>query len=64
MQRANASEGSPVARWQTLPRERQLHWLLRLGGVGCFLGHGTYGLMTKEAWMPYCGVVAIDRAWA
>src|SRR5262249_26011600 len=64
MQRANASEGSPVARWQTLPRERQLHWLLRLGVIGCFLGHGACGVLTKAAWVPYFGVVGIDRAWA
>jgi len=64
MERANASVGSPVARWRTLPLERQLHWLLRLGVIGCFLGHGAYGLMTKEARVPYFGVVGIDRAWA
>src|SRR5262249_42847829 len=64
MERANASVGSPVAWWRTLPRERQLHWLLRLGVVGCFLGHGAYGVLTKEGWVPYFGVVGIDRAWA
>jgi hypothetical protein len=53
-----------VARWRALPLERQLHWLLRLGVVGCFVGHGAYGLLTKEAWVPYFGVVDIDRTWA
>ena len=44
-----------VTRWQTLPIEHKLYWLLRLGVVGCFIGHGAYGFMTKEAWVPYCG---------
>jgi hypothetical protein len=47
-----------------LPIEHKLHWLLRLGVVGCFIGHGAYGLLTKEAWIPYFGVVGIDHAWA
>ena len=64
MERANACAASPVARWRTLPIEHKLHWLLRVGVVGCFIGHGTYGLLTKEAWVPYFGVVGIDRAWA
>jgi hypothetical protein len=53
-----------VARWRTLPSVHRLHWLLRLGVVGCFLGHGAYGLLTKEAWIPYFDVVGIDRVWA
>src|SRR5262245_27626959 len=53
-----------MTQWRTLPLERKLHWLLRLGVVGCFLGHGAYGVLTKEAWVPYFGVVGIDRAWA
>jgi hypothetical protein len=56
--------GSLVVQWRTLPRERQLHWLLRLGVIGCFLGHGAYGVLTKAAWVPYFGVVGIDRACA
>ena len=55
---------SLVERWQTLPIEYKLYWLLRLGVIGCFIGHGAYGFITKEAWVPYFGVVGIDRAWA
>jgi hypothetical protein len=54
----------PNARWRTLPLEHQLHWILRLGVVGCFIGHGAYGFLTKEAWVPYFGVVGIDHTWA
>jgi hypothetical protein len=64
MESVNACGMPAVARWQILPLERKLHWILRLGGVGCFIGHGAYGLLTKEAWVPYFGMVGIDRAWA
>ena len=64
MERSNTCAMSPVVRWQRLPVERKLHWLLRLGVVGCFLGHGAYGVLTKEAWVPYFGVIGIDCAWA
>src|SRR6266851_1286230 len=64
MERVKACGMPAVARWRTLPLERQLHWILRFGVVGCFLGHGAYGLLAKEAWVSYFGVVGIDRAWA
>lgn len=64
VEQTDASEVSPVARWQTLPIEHKLYWLLRLGVIGCFIGHGAYGFLTKEAWVPYFGVVGIDRTWA
>jgi hypothetical protein len=64
VEQANAGEMSPIARWQTLPIEHKLYWLLRLGVIGCFIGHGAYGFITKEAWLPYFGVVGIDRTWA
>jgi hypothetical protein len=64
VEQANAGEVSPVERWQTIPIEYKLYWLLRLGVIGCFIGHGAYGFITKEAWVPYFGVVGIDRTWA
>ena len=64
MERSNVCAVSSVVQWRTLPIERKLHWLLRIGVIGCFIGHGAYGLLTKEAWVPYFGVVGIDRAWA
>jgi len=64
MERLNTCGVRAVGRWRTLPIEHKLHWLLRLGVIGCFIGHGAYGFMTKEAWVPYFGVVGIDRAWA
>src|SRR4030095_5080578 len=64
MERLNTCGGGAVGRWRPLPIEHKLHWLLRRGVVGCFIGHGAYGFITKEAWVPYFGVVGIDRAWA
>jgi hypothetical protein len=64
VERSHTWTRSPVERWQRRPMERKLHWLLHLGVVGCFLGHGAYGFLTKEAWVPYFGVVGIDRTWA
>src|SRR5262249_20895028 len=64
MERANAWAVSSAARWRTLPTEHKLSWLLRVGVIGCFIGHGAYGLLTKAAWVPYFGVVGIDRTWA
>src|SRR5712691_13306168 len=63
MQQSSLDGVPTVARWRTLPNAYTLHWLLRFGVVGCFIGHGAYGLMTKEAWVPYFGVVGINRAW-
>ncbi len=44
--------------------ERTIHWLLRLGVAGCFIGHGAYGFITKEDWVPYFGFVGIGRGTA
>src|SRR5262245_59168797 len=64
MEPVNVSGVPAFAQWQTLAREQQLHWLLRLGIIGCFIGHGAYGFLTKEAWVPYFGVIGIDCTWA
>lgn len=62
MDRAHPWAVPAVGWWRTLPLERKLHWILRLGVVGCFIGHGAYGVLTKEAWVPFFGVVGIGRA--
>ena len=64
MEISNACGMPVVIWWRNLPIAHKLHWLLRLGVVGCFIGHGAYGFLTKEAWVPYFGVVGIDHAWA
>jgi hypothetical protein len=64
MKRSSAWAMLAVALWRTLPIERQLSCLLRVGVIGCYLGHGAYAVLTREAWLHYFGVVGIDRARA
>jgi len=40
-----------------------LPWILRTGVALCFLGHGAFGLITKQAWLPYFAVAGIPEAW-
>lgn len=45
--------------------ERTLELLLRIGVAGCYIGHGAFGVMGKQAWLPYFAVAGIgpDLAW-
>jgi hypothetical protein len=36
-------------------------WCLRIGAAACFIGHGAFGVITKEAWLPYFAVLGIGR---
>jgi hypothetical protein len=40
-----------------------LPWILRTGVALCFLGHGAFGLITKQAWLPYFAVAGIPEVW-
>ena len=40
---------------------RNVHWALRIGAAACFIGHGAFGIITKEAWVPFFGFVGIPR---
>lgn len=41
-------------------------WLFRIGIASCFIGHGAFGILTKQAWLPYFALVGIgpDTAYA
>lgn len=39
-----------------------LEWVLRIGAFLCFVGHGAFGIIGKEAWLPYFGVVGIGAS--
>ncbi|MGH7618262.1 MAG: hypothetical protein ACREPM_13640 [Gemmatimonadaceae bacterium] len=43
---------------------RGLEWTLRVGAFLCFAGHGAFGLITKEAWIPYFAVAGIGHDMA
>jgi hypothetical protein len=51
----------PVAR-QTL--EWKIHWLFRLALFCEFVGHGAFGVLAKQGWVPYFGIFGIPEAWA
>jgi hypothetical protein len=41
------------------------YWTLRVGAALCFIGHGAFGFIAKQSWVPYFGVVGIPEgiAW-
>ncbi|MDG1139600.1 MAG: hypothetical protein P8N49_08810 [Opitutales bacterium] len=45
--------------------QTQLHWTLRITAALCFIGHGTWGLITKSGWLPFFMSQGIepDIAW-
>lgn len=44
--------------------EKVVPWVLRVGVALCFIGHGAFGIITKQAWVPYFGVVGLSESWA
>lgn len=42
-------------------RLTRAEWCLRIGAAACFIGHGAFGVMTKDSWVAYFGVVGISR---
>src|SRR5262245_5455488 len=44
--------------------ESPLHWLFRLALCAEFVGHGAFGVMTKQAWVPYFTLFGFPEAWA
>ena len=43
------------------PVSHRAVWWLRWGGAACFVGHGAFGVMTKEGWLPYFALFGIGR---
>ena len=43
------------------PPESTLFLVLRVAAAMCFIGHGAFGIITKEGWLPYFAVVGIGR---
>jgi hypothetical protein len=44
--------------------EWKLHWLFRLALCCEFVGHGAFGILTKQAWVSYFGLFGIPDGWA
>ena len=45
---------------QTLLGET-VHWILRVGAAGCFVGHGAFGIITKSDWLRYFAFAGIGH---
>lgn len=45
--------------------QSRLHWVLRVTAACCFIGHGAWGVITKEGWLPFFRSQGIpdDIAW-
>lgn len=45
--------------------QKRLHWVLRITAACCFIGHGAWGVITKEGWLPFFRSQGIpdDIAW-
>ncbi len=50
---------APAKRVLHLTTHEALGWTLRIGVFLCFVGHGAFGLMTKEGWLPFFGFAGI-----
>jgi hypothetical protein len=44
--------------------EWHLHWLFRLALCAEFVGHGAFGVLTKQAWVHYFTLFGVPEAWA
>ena len=50
-----------------LPGKNQsvaLHYILRFAVAMCFIGHGVFGIITKQVWCNYFGVFGIGTEWS
>jgi len=44
--------------------QQKLHYTLRFAAAMCFIGHGTFGIITKAVWCNYFAVVGIGKVLA
>lgn len=44
-----------------LTKEKKIFYTLRIAAAMCFIGHGIFGIITKEIWTNYFGVFGIDH---
>lgn len=47
-----------------LNTQQKLHYTLRLAVAMCFIGHGSFGIITKEIWCNYFAVFGIGKTMA
>jgi hypothetical protein len=44
--------------------DNKIHYTLRFASAMCFIGHGAFGIITKQIWCNYFAVFGIDQATA
>lgn len=44
--------------------ETRLHWIFRIAVAAEFIGHGSFGIITKASWVPYFAVFGIGEQTA
>lgn len=54
----------PAVAISSLRAAAALPGLLRVGVALCFIGHGAFGLITKQAWLPFFAWAGIGESWA
>jgi hypothetical protein len=45
----------------TLTNDRKIYYTLRFAAAMCFIGHGAFGIITKQIWCNYFAVFGIGR---
>ena len=48
----------------TLQNNKNIHYTLRFASAMCFIGHGTFGIITKPIWLNYFAVFGIGHDMA
>ena len=51
-------------RWGRVSIATKLHWIFRIAVAMEFVGHGAFGIIGKEAWIPYFGVFGFSESVA
>jgi hypothetical protein len=47
-----------------LQNDKNIYYTLRIAAAMCFIGHGSFGMITKEVWCNYFAVFGISHAMA
>lgn len=49
---------------QNLTQEKKIYYILRTAVAMCFIGHGAFGIITKQIWCNYFAVFGIGQEMA
>ena len=48
-------------REKNLDTKNIIYWIFRIAVAAEFIGHGAFGIITKESWIPYFNLFGVDR---